>query len=49
MIIDDEIRYEKLQCNITREAEKQQHYHLEKLKNMKILQLQKYYSLTEDK
>ena len=44
--IDDKIRNEKLQYNITILTEKQdkyQHYHLEKLINMDILQVQKHY------
>ena len=42
MITDDKIRDEKLQCDINRKAAKNQHYHLEKLINMNILQVKKY-------
>ena len=44
--IDDKIRNGKLQYSITILTEKQdkyQHYHLEKLININILQVQKYY------
>ena len=36
MTNDNKIRDEKLQYDINREAEKYQHYHLEKQINMKI-------------
>ena len=42
MSIDDEIKYERLQYNINREAAKYQHYHLQKLVNMNMLQAKKY-------
>ena len=45
MTIDDKIRDEKLQYDINREAAKNQHYRLEKLINMNILQVKKYYLL----
>ena len=41
MTIDDKIRDEKLQYDVNRE--KHQHNHLEKLINMNILQVRKYY------
>ena len=49
MAIDDMIRDEKLQDDINREAEKYQHYHLEKLISMNILQVKKYCLLIKDK
>ena len=45
MTIDDKFRYEKLKYDIKREAankQQYQHYHLEKLINMNILQVNKY-------
>ena len=48
MTIDDKIRDEKLQCDINREASKYQPYHLEKLINMNILQVKKYYLLFKE-
>ena len=42
MIIDDKIRDEKLQYDINKEGAKYQHYHLEKILNMTILQGKKY-------
>ena len=45
MAIDDnKIRGEKLQYGINRKAANHQHYHLEKLINMNILQTKKYYT-----
>ena len=41
MTIDDKIRDEKLQYDVNRE--KYQHHHLEKLINMNMLQVRKYY------
>ena len=41
MTIDDKIRDEKLQYDVNRE--KYQHQHLEKLINMNMLQVRKYY------
>ena len=49
MTIDDKIRDEKLQYDINREAAKVQHYHIEKLINMNILQVKKQYLLIEGK
>ena len=49
MTIDDKIRDEKLQHDINRKAPKKQHYHLEKLINMNILQVKKYCLLIKDK
>ena len=48
MSIDDEIKYERLQYNINREAAKYQHYHLQKLVNMNMLQAKKYYLLIKE-
>ena len=39
---DDNIRDVKLKYNINREVAKNQHYHLENLTNMNILQTKKY-------
>ena len=49
MITDDMIRDEKLQYDIIREAAKYQHYYLEKLINMNILQVKKPYRLIKCK
>ena len=43
MTIDDKIRDAKLQYNTNREAAKKQHYHLENLININILQVKIYY------
>ena len=43
MTIDDKIRDEKLQMILREKQQKYQQYHLEKLKNMNILQVKKYY------
>ena len=48
MAIDDKIRDEKLGYDIQREAAKYQHYHLESLINMNILQVKKYYLLIKE-
>ena len=48
MTSDDKIRYEKLQYDTNKESAKQ-HYHLEKLINMNILQVKKYYLLVKKK
>ena len=49
MTIDDDIRDEKLQYDINREAAKQyQHYHEEELINMNILQVKKYFLLMNE-
>ena len=48
MSIDDEIKYERLQYNINREAAKYQHYRLQKLVNMNMLQAKKYYLLIKE-
>ena len=48
MSIDDDIKYERLQYNINREAAKYQHYHLQKLVNMNMLQAKKYYLLIKE-
>ena len=45
MTIDDEIRDEKIQYDINREAAKNQHCHQKKLINMNFLQVKKYYHL----
>ena len=45
MITEDKIRDEKLQYDIKRKQQKYEHYHLEKLINMNILQVKKYYHL----
>ena len=47
-IIDDKIRDEKLQYNINREAAKISALSLEKLINMNILQVNKYYLLIKE-
>ena len=45
------IRLEMKNCNIilTEKQQKYQHYHLEKLIKMNILQVKKYYLLIKDK
>ena len=43
MTIDDKIRDEKLQMILREKQQKYQQYHPEKLKNMNILQVKKYY------
>ena len=48
MTTDDKIRDEKLQYDINREAEKYQNYHLEKLININILPVKKYYILIKE-
>ena len=45
----DKTRNEKLKYDFNREAEKYQHYHLEKMINMNILRVKKYCHLIEDK
>ena len=45
MITEDKIRDVKLQYDIKRKQQKYEHYHLEKLVNMNILQVKKYYHL----
>ena len=42
MVTDDKIRDEKLQYDINGRQKKYQHYHLEKLIKMNILQVRKY-------
>ena len=49
MAIDDKTKDKKLQYDIYREQQKYQHYHLEKLININILQVKKYYLLIEGK
>ena len=49
MTIDDKIRDEKLQYDSNRKQQKYQHYHLEKLINMNILQVKEYCLLINDK
>ena len=52
MTIDDKIRDEKLPFDINRERQQKSliiNYHLEKLINMNILQVKKYYLLIKDK
>ena len=48
MSIDDEIKNERLQYNINRETAKYQHYLLQKLVNMNMLQAKKYYLLIKE-
>ena len=48
MTIDDKIRDEKLQYDINRKAAKYQLYHQEKLINMNVLQVKKYYLLIKE-
>ena len=48
MKIDDKIQDEKLQYDINREHQKYQICHLEKLKNMNILQVKKCYLLIKE-
>ena len=48
MTIDDKIRDEKLQFDITRKAEKISALSSEKLINMNILQVKKYYLLIKE-
>ena len=45
MTIDDKIRDEKLQYDIKEKQQKYQHYHPEKLINMNIVQVKKYFHL----
>ena len=49
MIINDQIKDEKLQYDIIREAEKYLIYHQAKLISMTILQVKKYYLLIKNK
>ena len=49
MKIDDKIRNEKMQYNISREAAKYQHYIQVKLIDMNILRVKKYYLLIKVK
>ena len=49
MAINDQIRDEKLQYNIKREAAKYQLYHPANLLNMNILLVKKYYHLINSK
>ena len=48
MTIDDKISDEKLRYDINREAANYQHYYLQKLINMNILQMKKYCLLIKD-
>ena len=48
MAIDDKIRDEKLHDDINRETAKNQRYHPEKLINMNIFQVKKYYLLIKE-
>ena len=48
MTIDDKIRDEKLQHETKGKLQKYQHYDLEKLINMNILQVKKYYLLLKE-
>ena len=48
MNIDDKIRDENLQYDINREAVKYLHKQLEKLMNMNMLQMKKYYLLNKE-
>ena len=45
MTTDDKIKDEKLHMMLTEKQRKYQHYHLEKLISMNILQVKKYYHL----
>ena len=47
--IDDQIKYEKLQYDVNREAAKYQLYHLVNLINMNTLLVKKYYHLINNK
>ena len=50
MTIDDQIRDEKMKCNINREKQpKYQPYHLTKLISMNILLVKKYYHLINNR
>ena len=48
MTIDDMIRDEKSQIVLTEKQEKDQHYYLEKLINMNVLQMNEYYLLIKE-
>ena len=48
MIFDDKIRDEKLKHDVTEKQQKYQHYHLEKLINMNILKMKKYYHMIKE-
>ena len=49
MAIEDKIRHEKLQYDITEKLQEYQHDHQAKLINMNILQVKKYYHLIKVK
>ena len=49
MTNDDQIKDEKLQYNINREAAKYRPYHKAKLISLNILQVKKYYLLIKNK
>ena len=49
MAIEDQIKYEKLQYDINREAAKYQLYHQAKLINMNTLLVKRYYHLINNK
>ena len=49
MTSENKIRDEKLQYDITEKQQKYQHCHLEKLMNMNILKVKKYYLLVKNK
>ena len=48
MTIDDMIRDEKPKIVLTEKQEKDQHYDLEKLINMNVLQMKEYYLLIKE-
>ena len=48
MAIDDKIRDEKCNTILTEKQQKHQYYRLEKLINMNILQVKKYYLLIKE-
>ena len=49
MTIDDKVTDENCNIILTEKQQKYQHYHREKLINMNILQVKKYYLLIKDK
>ena len=48
MAIDDKFRDKKIQNNLTEKQQKYQYYHLQKLINMNILPVKKYYHLIKE-
>ena len=49
MTIEDKIKIKNYNAILTEKQQTYQHYHLEKLINMNILQLKKYFLLIKDK